>query len=243
MRKVGFFLLSLGIALTTLAAPPERDQATSATALPQTTTKEAWEWTVDERIAIRTDPVARQARIDKFLAQRRTANAPAGRIAAMSNGQELPVGDSIHGSDHPELFLPTELFSIFTSSVFVVSDEVSDHVRKVAKHGAASIGLSSDFVSTFETEALEFTVLQRQENTLKERLGRGEGSSDQLLAEIKKLRHQQCPLRIAAITRLRARYGEKFDRFLYTTVAPGAFIDSFGPTSADELRSQEEGCQ
>jgi hypothetical protein len=222
-------LLCLALTTAALAQPAARQE------------KAAWEWTAEERIALRTDPAARQARVAQALARREAADG--GRRSPLSgNRPSLPLGDSLHGDEHPELFLPTELFTLFTRSALLVDDDVASHFRTNAEKRAASIGLPADLVPTFAAEAREATAWQRQERALIDRIAGGERANRALTAELADVRQQLCAARFAAMTRLRARYGVAFDRFLYTVVAPEAFLDLFGAMTGEEMRQSERGC-
>src|SRR4051794_36431467 len=78
--------------------------------------KPAWQWTVDERLAARFDEAARNQRVDEYVAQR---TARQGRHAALSTpaAPSRPT-DVIHGSAHPELLMPHEIFTLFTRAAY-----------------------------------------------------------------------------------------------------------------------------
>src|ERR1043165_9197881 len=77
--------------------------------------KPVWQWRVDERLAARFDEAARTQRVDDYLAQRALRNPQsAARSAPM---MPRPV-DVVHGTKHPELLLPHEIFTTFTRAAF-----------------------------------------------------------------------------------------------------------------------------
>jgi hypothetical protein len=108
---------------------------------------------------------------------------------------------------------------------------------------AAELGLPSDLLEVLEYESRQYLELQRRELDLRDEIGRGEGDPVLIMNNVKSVMVDECPLRAAAIRRLRARYGVAFDRFLYSAIAPGVFYDFFDSQSADALFAQEEGCR
>src|SRR5438067_10052081 len=81
---------------------------TSSALAQETLPTEPWKWTPEQRLAARFDKKLMAARVVEGKAQ----NGP-GRARAMSNGAEATSQDFIIGRQHPELFLPTELFQGF----------------------------------------------------------------------------------------------------------------------------------
>src|SRR5436305_2081275 len=82
---------------------------------PVTQTKPPWDWTVDERLAARHDPIAAAERV-------RSARRD-GRIAAQAvsdDGAQSPSDqvDFISGRDHPELLLSWEIFDTMASLAY-----------------------------------------------------------------------------------------------------------------------------
>jgi len=105
-------------------------------------TRPPWEWTLEERIRDRSDPVKARQR-----AERRAASANG--VTAMGAAPKLD-GDSIDGHRNPELFLPIELFRIFVSGAFT-EDPAGRAVYRQARVQASSAALPKDFWTRLET--------------------------------------------------------------------------------------------
>jgi hypothetical protein len=216
------FLILFGMNAT--SAPPAAE-----------TVKQPWQWTTEERIAARTDVASRQSRRERYHVAH-PATPPGGSAGV------LPIDDEITG-EHPELFLPTELFEVLTRSTLMTADATSEEFRKLARQKAAAVGLPPEFLDVVTAEAGEATEAQRRYLELMERVGRGARNEQALQAELAADVQDLCVKCAASVRRLRARYGQRFDQFLYTAVAPIAFRTSFGPgTTAGGLRRQELGC-
>lgn len=205
--------------------------------------KPVWAWTTEERLQARFDPAAREARIRAFLAQRNADRSGRWRLESNGVSDSPRPTDIVRGLDHAELLLPFEIFSTFTRAAYAVEDETSRIIREDAAQKAAALGLPTDFLEVVERESQPYLELQRRELDLRDTIARGEGDPVLVMANVREIAGDECPLRAAAIRRLRARYGAAFDRFLYSAVAPGVFYDFFDPQSADALRAQEEGCR
>jgi hypothetical protein len=210
------------------------------------TDKAAWQWTLDERLAARFDEASRKARVAEAMSKRRQERTATGvRTNAPDEQAENDPVDVIHGSAHPELLLPSEIFTIFMRDAYGHEDEVARNFRADAAAKAREAGLPEDFLEVLETESANFVELQRREEALRDRLSTVGAERAGLMEQIHALMRSECPLRAGAIDRLRARYGkEPIDRYLYTAIAPGVSKDFFGrvPDRA-ALRADEEGCR
>lgn len=237
MRKVGLFLLSLGIAVTTLAAPPEHDQATSATALPQTKTKEAWEWTVEERIAARTDLIQVSRRLANAHTNRVQANAASSKSGAHVTGNRF--ADVIDGKQNPELFLPTELFENFMTLGFI-----GDTWRDVYDPELEANGLPADLWERLAKIDAQFIDDLRYQNGL---LTRGKGVTPAergaINAQLAGFAATLCRDSADALAKARAEFGVAIDRFLYRVVARDRATFMEDPGDANLLRALEAGCR
>jgi hypothetical protein len=199
--------------------------------------RRAWEWTVEERIALRTDPAAAKARVDE---SRRRLNAAA-HAAKQAN-----VVDTISGGVHPELFLPHEVFDELMQFAFLSKTRVSDSFRKDMMPIVAEYGLPSDFwdrlrnlSSVYLSDAFRVHDLSLQKPAKAESREREEFDR-----EVNRTYGLLCRSRIEALARARQEFGaERFDRFLYGAVARNMFRTSFGPENPDVLRQLERGCR
>ena len=199
--------------------------------------KPAWQWTVDERLAARFDEAARARRVDEYLAQRAvTGNrAPATAIA------NRPT-DVIHGSKHPELLLPSEIFTSFTRAAYEEDDETAANVRAGAAPQLPSLGLPADFLSSWRSIAGVFITQQQEELRLKRAVYSGKSTnSARDKARLRQLGALECRSRADAIRRLRTAFGARFNQFLYAVAAPNVFIVNKQATP-EQLRAEEEGC-
>ena len=211
--------------------------AWAASAMTAPPSKPIWQWTTDERLAARLDEAARIRRVAAFEAQRAISHA---RAVALPRRP----ADSIHGSEHPELLMPFEIFTSFTDAAYGADDDVARHVQRDATVQASKLGLPPEFLPTLRKQARAFIAMQREERTLKQQIFTGGMTDPQSgMARLRELQKSECASRAAAMRNLRARFGASFDRFLYSAIAPGVFRDDFEPISARTLRAEEDGCK
>jgi len=178
--------------------------------------RNAWEWSLEERIAARTDPAARRARI-----------------------AESAHADSIHGNTHPEILLPTEILASFIRAGWSREDETARGVREHAQSRIEELALPHDLLNALQLEATELIALAREEDQLRE----NQATTPALLRELESLETRQCSLRATVIVTMRDRFGSTtFDRFLYEIVAPGIFKELGTASTAADLRRRENGC-
>src|SRR5438105_12974208 len=211
--------------------------AWAASAMTAPPSKPIWQWTTDERLAARFDEAARIRRVAAFEAQRAISHA---RAVALPRRP----ADSIHGSEHPELLMPFEIFTSFTEAAYGADDDVARHVQRDATVQASKLGLPPEFLPTLRKQARAFIAMQREERTLKQQIFTGGMTDPQSgMARLRELQKSECASRATAMRNLRARFGASFDRFLYSAIAPGVFRDDFEPISARTLRAEEDGCK
>lgn len=131
---------------------------------------------MEERLAARFDPQARAARLAAARAEP--------RIRAQGHSSEgLETSDSFTGREHPELFLPFEIFTAFTRNAYCHDDEVAETFRRDAREKAMRMGLPADFLITLRRESEEFLSIQRREVELSDRPAAG-GRQRHLMPEI-----------------------------------------------------------
>ncbi|MGN6186320.1 MAG: hypothetical protein ACTHQM_22025, partial [Thermoanaerobaculia bacterium] len=127
--------------------------------------KKAWDWSLEERVAIRTDAAARQARM---------AAANVGRGTLQSDARASDAGiqrDHIDGSSHPELFLPSEIYTIYMRAAYAYDDEPAMQFRHDIAVRLAESGLPEEIVPALEAESAVFIQLQTYEEQLRARMG------------------------------------------------------------------------
>lgn len=222
MRAAFLGVVSVCVVVAAVASQSPRGDARKA----------PWEWTLEERLAKRLDPVARKRRVDVAVAGRNRAD------------DNRPV-DVIRGTSDPELLMLSEIYTTFMRVAYGYEDEIAREFRRDALNKAVVLGLPQDFLDVVERESEEFLRLQRRELELEERMYGGGTYPPSAPSEIRNLRSAQCSVRAAAIRRLRQIFGvRKFDQFLYSAIAPGVFYDFLEPTpTAATLRAREEGCE
>lgn len=206
MRFVSLLVLGLFAVPLLAGAPRERQEG-----------RERWEWTVEERIAARFDPV-------------RAAERPA----------------VISGQEHPELFLPGELFNTLLGGL--ESDaEFRATSRAILRDGIREFGFDDQaFWRDLESAIASHVRLASRHAALRNRIDASEeGVTAELAAEMNRLGPDLCRSRAAALVAARRQFGaETFDRFLYTVVAPVLTITPDARTgTAEHVLFLEGGCQ
>src|SRR5260221_14164245 len=197
MRKVALFLLSLGMAMTTLAAPPEHDQATSATALPHAQSpKPPWRWTLDERLSAINDPAAAAERLR--VAQGRPGWPRAKRAPNANPGPSDQV-DFISGRDHPELLLPWELFDHMMKMAYADDPEVRSVFREAKSPALTGSGLAADFWNRLEAFSVAYLSDVRQLHDLHKRRVSDAAVQRRIELQSAALENLKCRDRAAAI--------------------------------------------
>lgn len=207
--------------------------AVTAASLFAQTAKEPWKWTTEQRLHARFDPEARKARLAEAAAR-----------AAQRTGMAAHVDDIdvIDGDVHPELFLPSELFESFVFLRVLKPQWVSDELDE-----------KSDDLLRSEAERTRFAALTsaygalllRERALLTEKSKAGSRRAAEIDGELLTLRKDKRTAGAAALRDARKAFGlERFDRFLYTVVAPGRkkFVlrGSDDTVTAKALREREE---
>jgi hypothetical protein len=203
--------------------------------------KEAWQWTDDERITARLDPVQIRERAAAHAA--RSFNRP-GVSSSLAVGSGEPVSFRIDGAENPELFLPFELFGDLLRGVDGKLPAIDRDVeRAILAPRIRSFGYEPDtFWSDFGTVAKRYFEVRdgTQRSTVNhakpEAAQSPSGPNDAYIA--------LCRERLSVLAAARSHFGrEKFDRFLYQVVAPTLSSSSRFPDEAQGLRYMAGGCQ
>lgn len=197
-------------------------------------TKEPWALTVEERIALRSDPRLARERIGGGETK-----------AASASSKPSPWVDRFNGKDHPELFLPHEVFDEFVTLGF----SRDARSRQVAQEGfmpaVRQHGLPADFWLRVESLSAAFVADRRAEldllRTVSRTTGQSRGRAEQALA----LKQQDvCRSRADALVAARDAFGrERFDRFLYEVMATKMFLSADKIPEPQLLRRLEGGCR
>src|SRR5215212_9172353 len=110
MRKtVSVAIIGVFVAVAAFAAEAEKTNA-----------KPAWEWTLEERIAARTDGMLATKRIQAAFAEQ---VGDEGQTKVSAGKYRKEPSDVIDGNRNPELFLPTELFESALTLGLVLPDD------------------------------------------------------------------------------------------------------------------------
>lgn len=198
------------------------------------TAKHVWEWTPEERLERRFEPVAAAAR----------------RAAAIRDGCEIPDANVnvVMGSRNPELFLPSELMDLLSPAFDAVAD-VRAKKRAAIAPRVESLGLPADFWERLDDVARSYFAAQSdlRRLNLEVRSATNEFIRDHIYSELRRINDSLCPTRAAAIAAARKEFGPLvFDRFLYQTIGPDAMVSvtlSSSGSGADSLLWVEEGCR
>lgn len=211
-----------------VAGPSEPAPRTPADGVRQP--KKPWEWTVEERLAVRLDP--------EKIAERQRAEEARYRAAgtrALSTRRETVHNYSVDGSRHPELLLPHELFQSLLTG-FVSDDDRRRRKRESLRAGIVASGFDEElFWAQLRSAASEYIDTYAY-------------PPSETVAALSSARepYALCRAAATALTNARQVFGaDRFDRFLYEIVAPRAWVAS-ATNAADpaaELRKTEGGCQ
>lgn len=219
-------VLLLAFRLNAEVAEPSDAALQSAERLEQQ--KRPWEWTTEDRLAARVDPVKIAERQNADEARYHSAGAQ-----AQSTGRETTQKYSIDGSRNPELLLPHELFQSLLTG-FVPDDERRRRKRESLRPGIVASGFNEELfwaqLRSAVGEYIDNYAYPAQETVVSLTDRRGYGL---------------CRVAYTALNNARQVFGpDRFDRFLYEVVAPRVWVASAtnAPDPAAELRYVERGC-
>ncbi|HEX7829619.1 MAG TPA: hypothetical protein VF787_08185 [Thermoanaerobaculia bacterium] len=204
------------MALAVSAAPPER---------------KPWQWSVEERLALRTNPEAAKARV-----------SARGRVATTKAGDK--VVDAFTGQTHPELFLPHEVFDELMQLAFLSKPRTGDAFRKYMMPEVLGHGLPADFWERLRNISVIYMADVHSAYDRPSGKGARSPQTDSARQDFNRRYNVLCRSRIEALTKARQEFGEeRFNRFLYEVIAANMFSTSFSPTEPSALRQAEEGCR
>ena len=193
--------------------------------------RQAWEWTVDERVAARLVAADRKRRVDQWMA-----------ASGAKPASPRPY-DYLLGRTRPELLLPTEVVDVFIDAVLAPEDESTAVARAATANQAIEMGLPTEFFPALEKALAPAVAAHREHVKFMRTLKVGQVVGQETATRVQRLQRDACRARAKGIQTLRAAYGKGFDRFLYEVVAPNVRKAVHQPTTADELRALERGCQ
>ncbi|HEX2062082.1 MAG TPA: hypothetical protein VHK90_15175, partial [Thermoanaerobaculia bacterium] len=197
-----------------------------------------WTLTLDERIALRTNPELARERV-------RAARAADGVRGAATNAQVREPADSFDGRSHPELFLPHEVFRSLISLAFQGPPRVNHNFRDSVQPELTRIGLPGDFWQKLESICLVHVADVAAEAEIGGSLATLSGGARTRAKQMLDLKQTDvCRSRADALAAARAEFGrERFDRFLYEVIAVHKFHVDDHPLNPAILRWVEGGCR
>lgn len=181
----------------------------------------AWEWTLDERLADRFDP----AKIEEREQAYRSSHPQMGPDSPLSKGE---LRYRIDGRRNPELFVPHELFDALLTGLGP-NESRRTNQREFYRKQLQKIGFDGEtFWPALASVSGPYLALQDRVIT---RSIEADG---------------RCRARYDALQSARELFGaDRFDRLLYTVVAPtmqyGA--GTTVPNPSERLRREAGGCQ
>ena len=201
-------------------------------------TSKSWLLSLEERIALRTNPeLARQRLHDR--GQMRVSATSLGNPAA------VPFVDSFDGRTHPELFLPHEVFGELIKLAFSESSRTGQVVREGFVPAVKRHGLPPDFWSQLQSVSAVYIADLLAVNDIRAGARQKSGPARERGEKALALRSRDlCRSRAEALTAARTTFGrERFDRFLYEVIAVNEFYAADRLPDPRVLRNAEEGCR
>lgn len=197
--------------------------------------KQAWQWTLEERIAARTDAKAARERV------RAAARNQVGTNAATPEWRV----DDIDGKVHPELFLPHEVFRTLVRGSSNVDARARDSFRKGLQRKVDQHRLPPDFWVKLEAIATVYAADMQAALDMGQASLAVQGEARKRATEALELKNDDvCRSRAAALEAAYKEFGtERLNRFLYTVIAPHMFSVTETLPSAELLRKAAGGCR
>jgi hypothetical protein len=200
----------------------------AAPVISKASTKEAWRWTNEERIAARGDAALAAERV--LAARPSSAAASSSRLVAAARLSRIV--DVIDGKTHPELFLPTELFETVVRDGLIWGDAWTEfYARQLSK-----AGLQPDFWQRLAPVVQPYLDDLRREQVLRQP---GDASALREAGMYPTL----CRDRFDALVNARKEFGIALDRLMYNYVATKTTMFTDDPPDPDRLRAEARGCR
>jgi hypothetical protein len=163
-----------------------------------------WEMTLEQRVAERFSPTARQERVLRH-----------------HPGGATQVFDTISGATEPHLFLPVDLFESFVQKGFAEADPTI--FRTIVSGQSDDLFAVPDDWEAVAADVQPLASFLRAEKALLKRLGAARTASErrELRAELNASNARRDQELIRAFRKVQARFSRpRLLRFLYTTIAP-----------------------
>lgn len=196
-----------------------------------------WELSLEDRVNVRSDPARAAERV------RAEATARSGALQAQQFSQK--VVDEFTGRTHPELFMPHELFRTLINLAFLMPSEHKNQVaQEMHQQDAEEVGMPADFWPRLRQIAHVYIVKSARADELGQQLRRDAKNTNGKM-ELALIQGDLCSIGADALEAARQEFGaERFDRFLYQSIAPHNFIVQYEtlPTK-DTLLWTARGCK
>jgi hypothetical protein len=149
------------------------------------------------------------------------------------------------GKTHPELFLPHEVFRNFVGWAFEGDARMRDTVRDGMAADVRNAGLPPDFWERLDALiAFHVAEVRAERDLLASRSKLSGPDRERVVKALELKRSDVCRSRAEALAAARNAFGrERFDRFLYDSVAINMFYLSDRLPTVEQLRSWEGGCR
>jgi len=196
--------------------------------------RQPWSLTLEERIALRTNPELARERVRGAMRGQRSSNAD-GHLSA----------DRFDGKSHPELFLPHEVFRSLMTLAFLGPARNGERFREGLMPEVTRLALPRDFWERLRSVSAVYLSDSWAEAdlgaSLRQQSGRARRDAERALS-LKQL--EVCRSRADAIAAARKEFGsEDFDRFMYEVIAVKKFHSEQRLPAPEVLRWAESGCR
>ncbi|MDP9191196.1 MAG: hypothetical protein M3P06_05785 [Acidobacteriota bacterium] len=220
MQKVMLGLALVAIVLPSFAQSP----------------KKPWQLTVEERIALRTNPELARERV-RASRQKESGGRPISSEAS-------PPADDFDGQTHPELFLPTEVFRSLTTLAFLGPARSGQSLRRGLMPEVERLKLPAGFWERLRAVSTIHIADSLGERDLIESLHKEGVSGRRRLRQSLDLKQLDvCRSRAKALADARREFGQElFDRFLYEVIAVHKFRSETSLPDPELLMRSERGC-
>ncbi len=205
--------------------------------------RESWEWTDEDRLERRYNPAALLERTEEMAKELESQDVDEHVRMSMSN----PALVRIHGSSHPELFLPWELFQRFIATAFTVDPETQEVWRLIYRDQSKSVKLDESLWGAVEQASGDYIAMVRSEREFSRTLNSSrEEDRPTLISRHLAHRNEQelCGEMIKALQRTMGSVGEEtLLKVLYEGVAPSTFISHPLARGPKALLYVQGGCR
>jgi hypothetical protein len=206
-------------------------------------TKKPWMLTLDERIALRTNPELARERV-RHARRSQALRTPAANSPSSSSGV-IPTVDAFDGQTHPELFLPHEVFWKVIKLAFMGTPRQGQLIREGFMPEVRRLGLPDDFWQRLQSVSAVYIADSFAQWDIGMSLQQQHGAARQRAENTLTLKQRDsCRSRADALAASRNEFGrERFDRFMYEVFAINMFNVEDRLPDAELLLKIEGGCR